>query len=148
MQKSATGNFHSGSPAVRPSRVSQVRATSREQNRPPVPGCHRPIFGLRGSHRSAPRPALMALEVCSSGTSRPIADVPLTAVDDPGCVTTLRGITAPGILGPMVMRRAKNRKNLSSARHYDQIRFRFHTTKTHKRHAAKQLLDHLVSALL
>jgi hypothetical protein len=49
---------------------------------------------------------------------------------DPGCVKTLRGITAPGILGPMVMRRAKKRKNLSSGRHYDQIRFRFHTTKT------------------
>src|SRR5262249_10483426 len=32
------------------------------------------------------------------------------------------------------MRRAKKRKNLSSARHYDQIRFRFHTTKTHSRH--------------
>src|SRR5215831_20464989 len=46
---------------------------------------------------------------------------------DPGCVKTLRGITAPGIFGPMVMRRAKKRKNLSSARHYDQIRFRFHT---------------------
>ena len=29
------------------------------------------------------------------------------------------------------MRRAKKRKNLSSARHYDQIRFRFHTAKTH-----------------
>jgi hypothetical protein len=27
-------------------------------------------------------------------------------------------------------RRAKNRKNLSSARHYDQIRFRLHTAKT------------------
>src|ERR1700730_5450230 len=27
---------------------------------------------------------------------------------DPGCVKTLRGITAPGILGPMVMRRAKS----------------------------------------
>jgi hypothetical protein len=52
---------------------------------------------------------------------------------DPGCVKTLRGITAPGILGPMVMRRAKKRKNLSSARHYDQIRFRFHTTKTQSR---------------
>jgi hypothetical protein len=49
---------------------------------------------------------------------------------DPGCVKTLGGITAPGILGPTVMRRAKKRKNLSSARHYDQIRFRFHTTKT------------------
>src|SRR5437868_8800218 len=48
---------------------------------------------------------------------------------DPGCVKTLRGIIAPGIFGPMVMRRAKKRKNLSSARHYDQIRFRFYTTK-------------------
>src|SRR5438874_9666961 len=53
---------------------------------------------------------------------------------DPGCVKTLRGIIAPGILGPMVMRRAKKRKNLSSARHYDQIRFRFYTTKTLNRH--------------
>src|SRR5438874_13778276 len=53
---------------------------------------------------------------------------------DPGCVKTLRGIIAPGILGPMVMRRAKKRKNLSSARHYDQIRFRFYTTKTHFGH--------------
>jgi len=34
----------------------------------------------------------------------------------------------------MVMWRAKKRKDLSSARHYDQIRFRFHTTKTHLRH--------------
>jgi hypothetical protein len=43
---------------------------------------------------------------------------------DPGCVKTLRGITAPGILGPMVMWRAKKRKKLSSARHYDhQISF-------------------------
>jgi hypothetical protein len=33
-------------------------------------------------------------------------------------------------LGSVVMRRAKKRKNLSSARHYDQIRFRFRTTKT------------------
>jgi hypothetical protein len=32
---------------------------------------------------------------------------------DPGCVKTLRGIIAPGILGSMVMRRAKKRKNLS-----------------------------------
>ena len=48
--------------------------------------------------------------------------------NDPGCVKTLGGITAPGILGSTVMRRAKKRKNLSSARHYDQIRFRFHTS--------------------
>ena len=31
--------------------------------------------------------------------------------DDPGCVKTLRGIIAPGILGSTVMRRAKKRKN-------------------------------------
>ena len=53
---------------------------------------------------------------------------------DPGCVKTLRGITAPGILGYTVTRRAKNRKNLSSARHYEQIRFRFHTAKTQRGH--------------
>ena len=53
------------------------------------------------------------------------------AVDDPGCVKTLRGITVPGILGPVVMRRAKKHKNLSSARHDDQIGFRFRTAKTH-----------------
>ena len=58
------------------------------------------------------------------------------SVYDPGCVKTLRGITAPGILGPVVMRRAKNRKNLSSARHYDQISFRFRTAKTQRRHSA------------
>jgi hypothetical protein len=46
-------------------------------------------------------------------------------------VKTLRGITAPGILGSTVTWRAKKRKNLSFARHYDQIRFRFHTAKTH-----------------
>ena len=57
---------------------------------------------------------------------------------DPGCVKTLRGIIAPGILGSTVMRRAKKRKNLSSARHYDQIRFRFHTAKTHKRHETRE----------
>jgi hypothetical protein len=53
---------------------------------------------------------------------------------NPGCVKTLRGMIAPEILRRVVMRRAKNRKNLSSARHYDQFRFRFHTTKTHLRH--------------
>jgi hypothetical protein len=37
--------------------------------------------------------------------------------NDPGCVKTLSGIAAPGILNPVVMRRAKKRKNLSSARH-------------------------------
>ena len=52
--------------------------------------------------------------------------------NDPGCVKTLRGITVPGILGPVVMRRAKKHKNLSSARHDDQIGFRFRTAKTHR----------------
>jgi hypothetical protein len=37
--------------------------------------------------------------------------------NDPGCVKTLRGITAPGILGYTVTLRAKKRKNLSCARH-------------------------------
>src|ERR1700723_1441500 len=59
--------------------------------------------------------------------------------NDPGCVKTLGGITAPEILGSTVMRRAKKRKNLSSARHYDQIRFCFHTTKTHNRRCFARL---------
>ena len=62
------------------------------------------------------------------------AEFAVSVANDPGCVKTLGGITAPGILGSTVMRRAKKRKNLSSARHYDQIRFRFHTTKTHLCH--------------
>src|SRR5580700_9210772 len=53
---------------------------------------------------------------------------------DPGCVKTLRGIITPAILGSMAMRRATKPKNLSSARYYDQFRFRFHTTKTPSRH--------------
>ena len=56
------------------------------------------------------------------------------SLNDLGCVKTLRGIIAPGILGSVVMRRAKKRKNLPSARHYDQIRFRFRTTKTRSGH--------------
>jgi len=66
-----------------------------------------------------------------------------SVADDPGCVKTLRGITAPGILGSTVTRRVKKRKNLSSARHYDQIRFRFHTAKTHKRRGAVALSSRL-----
>src|SRR6516225_8360838 len=46
---------------------------------------------------------------------------------DPACVKTLRGITAPGILRLLVTLRSKKRKNPCSARHYDQISFRFHT---------------------
>jgi hypothetical protein len=38
--------------------------------------------------------------------ARPAASV----ANDPGCVKTLRGITAPGILGSTVTRRAKNAK--------------------------------------
>src|SRR4029077_3800234 len=65
---------------------------------------------------------------------RPPAPIASEAYD-PECVKTPRGITAPGILGSMVMRRTKKRKNLSSARHHDQIRFRFHTTKPPSRHS-------------
>jgi hypothetical protein len=57
---------------------------------------------------------------------------------DTGCVKTLRGIITPAILGSMAMRRATKPKNLSSARYYDQFRFRFHTTKTHLRHGRLQ----------
>jgi hypothetical protein len=78
------------------------------------------------------------IEITSGfGPLRPLMDARWegsTAQNDPDCVKTPRGITAPGILGSMVMRRTKKRKNLSSARHHDQIRFRFHTTKTLKRH--------------
>ena len=60
---------------------------------------------------------------------------------DPGCVKTLRGIIAPGILRSVVMWTAKKRKNLSSDRHYDQIRFRFRTTKTHLGHGGQVCCD-------
>src|SRR4029077_2303446 len=78
-----------------------------------------------------------SLQCTISGAIGGAADMPRarrahqSGVNDPDCVKTPRGITAPGILGSMVMRRTKKRKNLSSARHHDQIRFRFHTTKTH-----------------
>ena len=80
--------------------------------------------------------------IVSTGQSTParVAGSELSADIDPGCVKTLGGITAPGILGSTVMRRAKKRKNLSSARHYDQIRFRFHTTKTQLRHGPSRHL--------
>ena len=44
-------------------------------------------------------------------------DMPQTSPKDefdPGCVKTLGGITALGILGSTVLRRAKKRKNLST----------------------------------
>jgi hypothetical protein len=36
----------------------------------------------------------------------------MATVHDPDCVKTLRGITAPRILSPLVMRRAKKRSDL------------------------------------
>jgi hypothetical protein len=45
-------------------------------------------------------------------------------------VKTLRGINTPEILRLVATLRAKKRKNSSSARHYDQINFRFHIAKT------------------
>src|SRR5262249_11349946 len=56
-----------------------------------------------------------------------------SVANDPGCVKTLRGITAPGILSPTILRRAKKRKNSPAAWNYDQIRFRFRTAKTQSR---------------
>src|SRR5262249_26297483 len=50
-----------------------------------------------------------------------------------GCVKTLRGMTAPGILRLVVTFRAKICRNLSSAQRYDQIRFRFYTAWVVKR---------------
>jgi len=46
------------------------------------------------------------------------------------------GATALNVLSSALFsfNRPKKRKNLSSARHYDQIRFRFHTAKTRRRH--------------
>ena len=46
------------------------------------------------------------------------------------------------------MRRAKKRKNLSSARHYDQIRFRFHTAKTLKGNIVVRNLDDAVRFMI
>jgi hypothetical protein len=62
-----------------------------------------------------------------SPVSGPFRSGRIGAALGPGCVKTLRGITAPRILRLMVTLRAKKRKNSSFARHYDQIRFRFHT---------------------
>ena len=44
-----------------------------------------------------------------SGSGR-AAEFAASVENDPGCVKTLGGITAPGILGSTVMRRAKNAK--------------------------------------
>jgi len=72
--------------------------------------------GKGASHRSKNRP--------------PTSDLGL------GCVKTLRGMTAPGILRLVVTFRAKKCRNLSSAQHYDQIRFRFYTAWVKNRMAS------------
>jgi hypothetical protein len=79
--------------------------------------------------------------------------LPGTPASDPGCVKTVRGITAPGILRLVVTLRAKKRKNSSSAWHYDQIRFRFRTAwpeaaveGTNFLRCEMPLLDHLVGS--
>src|SRR6516165_2543001 len=72
------------------------------------------------------------------------ADMPRTRLArrsdafDPGCVKTLRGMIAPEILRRVVTFRAKKCRNLFSARHYDQIRFRFRTAKTQSGSGAVQ----------
>jgi hypothetical protein len=48
--------------------------------------------------------------VCSWGKSGRAADITAMTGVDPGCVKTLRGMTAPGILRLVVTLRAKNVK--------------------------------------
>ena len=86
------------------------------------------------------RPRSMSVVWSLSGVKRTRVNGVKIDVNDPGCVKTLRGITAPGILGYTVTLRAKKRKNLSCARHYDQIRFRFHTAKTRRKLARPPIL--------
>src|ERR1700730_13303649 len=76
---------------------------------------------------SKPRIVVIAAAAKRCGNLDATPSACLVSGAEPGCVKTRRGITAPGILSPVVMRKAKKRKNSSSARHYDQIRFRFHT---------------------
>jgi hypothetical protein len=64
----------------------------------------------------------------------------------PGYVKTLRGINAPGILSPVVTRRARKRKISSSARHDDQIRFRFRTAWVEFRQCYAHPKNHLAGA--
>src|SRR6516225_8746214 len=83
----------------------------------------------RSIHGTKRRTAASHNSVAMRGT----ADMPRTRparrsdAFDLGCVKTLRGMTAPGILMLVVTFRAKKCRNLSSALHYDQIRFRFFT---------------------
>ena len=95
------------------------------------------LFGTRSADyiRASGHNGCIATEVILQATTGRIHDHPNASL----IVRFLlhRGITAPGILGPMIMRRLKKRKNLSSARHYDQIRFRFRTAKTHCRHESR-----------
>jgi hypothetical protein len=65
---------------------------------------------------------------------------------DPGCVKTPRSITAPGILRLAVTLRAKKRKNSSSARCHDQIRFRFHTAWTGSNRPVRRSCRSLLTA--
>jgi hypothetical protein len=83
--------------------------------------------------------------VSSLGHSGPQCCTAVMPQNDPGCVKTLRGMTAPGILRLVVTFRAKKCKNLSCARNYDQIRFRFHTTKTTTDSGSTEIL-HCTSA--
>jgi len=69
-----------------------------------------------------------------SGSGKPIKcdDNEPIKVRDPAY-----GTATPGILSPVVMRRTEKRKKSSSARHCDQIRFRFHPTWVKTRHGER-----------
>ena len=99
------------------------------------------VVALVGQREAAgPQPVLQMVMSVRPPKCRHLPGPVTLLLLGPGCVKTLRGITAPGILGPTVMRRAKKRKNLSSARHYDQIRFRFRTAKARSRHSVRKNL--------
>jgi hypothetical protein len=63
-----------------------------------------------------------------------------------GCVKTLRGMTAPGILRLVVTFRSKKCRNLSSAQHYDQMRFRFYTGWFKTRRITSPIADILATS--
>jgi hypothetical protein len=113
---------------------------NRADGRPPAEA-----FGFWGAPVAEATRSCNSLTQANLGLLCPVSEQVLpcrprssAAGIDPGCVKTLRGMTAPRILRLAVTLRAEKRKNSSSARRYDQIRFRFHTAWTHLRHRARR----------
>jgi hypothetical protein len=91
------------------------------------------VFAAAHESTSGPRLPTCAVQQVGSwlGYSGHQINVVVAAAHGPGCVETLRGMTAPGVLRLVVTLTAKKLKNSSSARQYDQISSRFHTASTH-----------------